>query len=73
MATLTGHLTAQDGKLVYAADALKLGGFTAPDELKSKVQRIVESGLNRLLGTVPGRVDRVAQSQGSITIQGVTD
>ncbi|MBV9470326.1 MAG: hypothetical protein JO316_02755 [Abitibacteriaceae bacterium] len=73
IATLTGNVTVADGKLVYQADSLKIGGMKAPNQWKDKTERVVTQQLNGLLKNAPGRIEHVTVAQQKLIIEGVID
>lgn len=73
VATLIGDVKAQDGKLVYQADSLKVGGMNAPGEWKERTQKVVTEKLNDLLKRTPAHIERVTVAQEKLIIEGVTD
>lgn len=73
VATLIGDVKAQDGKLVYQLDSLKVGGVPAPTEWKTRTQNMVTQKLNDLLNQTPAHIDRVTVAQEKLIIEGVTD
>lgn len=70
-ATLIGDISAQDGKILFTADKLLLGGlFEAPGEWKTKIEAQVTKQLNRLLENSRVRIDRASIENNELIIEG---
>lgn len=70
-ATLSGEVTAANGKLLYKVDSLMLGGlFQAPDKWKEKVQEEVSKNLNKLLENQNVEITRAAVEDKQLIIEG---
>ncbi|MDQ3814881.1 MAG: hypothetical protein M3347_13135 [Armatimonadota bacterium] len=71
--TLSGNIVADNGKLAYRVESLKIGSLFAPSGLKRKIERGASEKLNRLLQNAPGRITSVTVERDNLTIEGVTD
>lgn len=70
-ATLIGNVSAQNGKIVFNAESLLLGGLVeAPGEWKTKIESQVTKQLNRLLESNKVRIDRATVEEGELIIEG---
>ena len=71
--TLAGNVVAQNGKLVFEAESLQIGGLPAPGKWKDKAQTEISKRLNETVQKAPGRIDTVTIAQDKMTITGITD
>ncbi len=70
-ATLTGDISAQNGRVKFNADKLLIGGlFEAPGDWKEKVEKQVDSQLNKLLSNAKVNVTRAAVEDGQLVLEG---
>lgn len=70
-ATLTGDISAQDGRVAFNADQLLIGGlFEAPGNWKKKVESQVTSQLNKLLKNANVNITRAVIEDGQLVIEG---
>ena len=72
-ATLSGALTAQNGKLQFATQNLKIGGLSAPSSWQKKVDKSLTQRLNEALKDAPGRIDRVTIETDKMIVSGNSD
>ena len=70
IATLSGGLTAQNGKLQFATQDLKIGGLSAPDKWQQKVNKSITERLNDALKDAPGRIDKVTIETDKMIVSG---
>jgi hypothetical protein len=71
-ATLTGNVSAKDGKIVYKVDSLLINGlFPAPDKWKRKAQNEVEKNLNKLLESQDVAITHAVIKDRQLVIEGV--
>jgi hypothetical protein len=71
--TMGGVVRADNGKLLYDINSLKIGMFPAPSSLKEKAEKQVAAQLNKYLSRAPGRISSVQLAEKKLTIEGVTD
>lgn len=70
-ATLSGNVSAQNGKVVYRIDSLLMGGlFQAPEKWKRKVEKEVGSQLNKLLEGQDIDMTRAAVENKQLVLEG---
>ena len=70
VATLSGGLTAQNGKLQFTTQDLKIGGISAPDKWQKKVNQSLTQRLNDALNNAPGRIDKVTIETDKMIVSG---
>ena len=69
--TLTGDVVAENGKIVFKADELLIGGLVkAPDKWKNKIEKQVTKQLGKLLDNADVNVTNAAVENGSLVIEG---
>ncbi len=69
-ATLSGALTAQNGKLQFATQNLKIAGLSAPDKWQKKIAKSLTERLNDALKDAPGRIDAVTIETDKMIVSG---
>ncbi len=69
-ATLSGSLTAQNGKLQFQTQDLKIGGISAPSDWQKKVDKSLTERLNEALKNAPGRIDTVTIETDKMIVSG---
>lgn len=73
-ATLTGDISAQNGRVKFNADKLLIGGlFEAPGDWKEKVEKQVDSQLNKLLSNAKVNITRAAVEEGQLILEGAAN
>jgi hypothetical protein len=70
-ATLTGDISAQNGRVKFDADKLLIGGlFEAPGDWKGKVEQQVDNQLNKLLSNAKVNITNAAVEDGQLVLEG---
>jgi hypothetical protein len=71
-ATLSGKVSAEDGKVAYKVESLLLGGlFQAPDKWKRKVEKQVTPQINKALEHENINITRAAVEDKQLILEGV--
>ncbi len=69
--TLTGDVVAENGKIVFKANDLLIGGLAkAPNKWKRKIEKQVTKQLGKLLDNADVNVTNAAVENGSLIIEG---
>jgi hypothetical protein len=69
--TLTGDVIAENGKIIFKANDLLIGGLArAPDKWKKKIEKQVTKQLGKLLDNADVKVTNASVENGSLILEG---